>query len=154
MVSSAAILPPDVLAVLDLPWPFEREYMQLALVAGLVHFAAELGSQLIGEGIETATERRTLLRLGVPFGQGYRSMSDPTKGLMRLVLDRRIRHGGHAVLRWNASNLVVTQDPAANLKPDKSKASEKVDGVVALIMALGVEMGEQVEAPQVYVIGA
>lgn len=87
-----------------------------------------------------------------PFGQGYRSMSDPTKGLMRLVLSRRLRHGGHDVLRWNASNLVVTQDPAANLKPDKSKASEKIDGAVALIMALGVEMGERVELPQVYTI--
>ena len=88
-----------------------------------------------------------------PFGQGYRSMSDPTKGLMRLVLDRRIRHGGNAVLRWNASNLVVTQDPAANVKPDKSKASEKIDGCVALIEALGAEMMEQDDGmPQMYVI--
>ncbi len=89
-----------------------------------------------------------------PFGQGYKSMSDPTKGLMRLVLSRRIRHGGNDILRWNASNLVVTQDPAANLKPDKAKASEKIDGVVALVMALGVAMGERVPEPQVYVVSA
>lgn len=89
-----------------------------------------------------------------PFGQGYKSMTDPTKGLMRLILDRRIRHGGHSVLRWNAANMVVTQDPAANLKPDKAKASGKIDGVVALIMALGVEMGEQTDAPMVYVVSA
>ena len=88
------------------------------------------------------------------FGQGYKSMSDPTKGLMRLILDRRIDHGGHSVLRWNAANMVVTQDPAANLKPDKAKASGKIDGVVALIMALGVEMGEQPDMPMVYMVSA
>jgi phage terminase large subunit-like protein len=72
----------------------------------------------------------------VPFGQGYVSMSAPTKELMNLVLSQKIRHGGNPILRWNADNLVVTQDPAGNLKPDKSKATQKIDGMVALIMAL------------------
>lgn len=72
----------------------------------------------------------------VPFGQGYMSMSAPTKELMNLVLGGKIRHGGNPVLRWNADNLVVTQDPAGNLKPDKAKATQKIDGMVALIMAL------------------
>ena len=103
--------------------------------------AGQLAGELRDEGIPVE-----------PFGQGYKSMSDPTKGLMRLVLDRRIRHGGHAVLRWNASNMVVTQDPAANLKPDKSKASQKIDGCVALIEAIGAEMMEQEDMPQVYVM--
>jgi phage terminase large subunit-like protein len=72
----------------------------------------------------------------VPFGQGYASMSPPTKELMNLVLGGKIRHGGHPVLRWNADNMVVTQDPAGNLKPDKARATQKIDGVVALIMAI------------------
>jgi len=72
----------------------------------------------------------------VPFGQGFASMSAPTKELMNLVLAGKIRHGGHPVLRWNADNVVVSQDPAGNLKPDKSKATQKIDGIVALIMAI------------------
>ena len=72
----------------------------------------------------------------VPFGQGYASMSPPTKELMNLVLSKKINHGGHPILRWNADNLVVATDPAGNLKPDKSKATQKIDGCVALIMAL------------------
>jgi phage terminase large subunit-like protein len=72
----------------------------------------------------------------VPFGQGYASMSAPTKELMNLILSGKIRHGGHPVLRWNADNMVVSQDPAGNLKPDKAKATQKIDGVVSLIMAI------------------
>jgi len=72
----------------------------------------------------------------VPFGQGYVSMSAPTKELMNIVLSDKLRHGGNPILRWNADNLVVTQDPAGNLKPDKAKATQKIDGIVALIMAL------------------
>ncbi|MDD4986473.1 MAG: terminase large subunit [Dehalococcoidales bacterium] len=74
--------------------------------------------------------------LMVPFGQGFASMSAPTKELMNLVLGRKIRHGNNPVLRWNADNLVVNQDPAGNLKPDKAKATQKIDGMVAVIMAI------------------
>jgi phage terminase large subunit-like protein len=73
----------------------------------------------------------------VPFGQGFASMSGPTKELEKLVLERKLRHGGNPVLRWMASNVTVRQDPAGNLKVDKAKSSEKVDGVVGLVMALG-----------------
>lgn len=72
----------------------------------------------------------------VAFGQGYASMSSPTKELMTLVLQKKILHGGNPVLRWNVDNLVVTQDPAGNIKPDKAKATQKIDGAVAMIMAL------------------
>ena len=72
----------------------------------------------------------------VPFGQGFASMSPPTKELMNLVLGRKIRHGGNPVLRWNVDNLVVRQDPAGNLKPDKEKSTQRIDGAVALIMGL------------------
>lgn len=69
--------------------------------------------------------------------QGYLSMNSPTKALEAMVLSRRIRHGGHPVLRWAAGNVVVSQDPSGNLKPNKEKAFEKIDPIVSLIMALG-----------------
>ena len=72
----------------------------------------------------------------VPFGQGFKSMSPPSKELMRLTLDGKIAHGGHPVLRWMMDNIFVRTDPAGNIKPDKEKSSEKIDGAVALIMGL------------------
>jgi len=72
----------------------------------------------------------------VPFGQGFKDMSPPTKELMTLTLGRRIAHGGHPVLRWMMDNIYVKTDPAGNIKPDKEKSTEKIDGAVALIMAL------------------
>lgn len=72
----------------------------------------------------------------VPFGQGYRDMSPPTKELMKLVLEKRIAHGGHPVLSWMMDNIHIRTDPAGNIKPDKEKSSEKIDGAVAMIMAL------------------
>jgi len=72
----------------------------------------------------------------VPFGQGFKDMSPPTKELMKLTLEQRIAHGGHPVLRWNMDNIFVRTDPAGNIKADKEKSTEKIDGAVATIMAL------------------
>lgn len=72
----------------------------------------------------------------VPFGQGFRDMSPPSKRLMELVLEKRFSHGGHPVLRWMMDNIFIRQDPAGNIKPDKEKSSEKIDGAVATVMAL------------------
>lgn len=72
----------------------------------------------------------------VPFGQGFKDMSPPSKELMKLALEGRIRHGGHPVLAWMVDNIHVRTDPAGNIKPDKQKSTEKIDGVVATIMAL------------------
>lgn len=72
----------------------------------------------------------------VAMGQGMQSMSPPTKELLRLVLDSRLAHGGNAVLRWMADNLVVQTDPAGNIKPNKAKSTARIDGMVALIMGL------------------
>ncbi len=85
----------------------------------------------------------------VPFGKGYRDMSPPTKELMRLVLERRIAHCGHPVLRWNMDNVYVRTDPAGNMKIDKQKSTEKVDGAVALVMVLDRAMKNQ-NASSVY----
>lgn len=63
-------------------------------------------------------------------------MSPPTKELMKLVFEERIAHGGHPVLRWMMDNIYVRTDPAGNIKPDKEKSTEKIDGAVAAVMAL------------------
>lgn len=72
----------------------------------------------------------------VPFGQGFKDMSPPTKELMKLVLEKRIAHGGHPVLRWMMDNIYIRTDPAGNIKADKERSTEKIDGAVATIMAL------------------
>ena len=72
----------------------------------------------------------------VPFGQGFASMSGPTKDFYRLLMEGQIIHGGHPVLRWMAGNVVVDTDPAGNIKVTKAKSKEKIDGIVAAIMAL------------------
>ena len=72
----------------------------------------------------------------VPFGQGFKDMSPPTKELMKLVLEERIAHGGHPVLRWMMDNIYIRTDPAGNIKADKEKSTEKIDGAIATIMGL------------------
>ena len=72
----------------------------------------------------------------VPFGQGFKDMSPPTKELMKLTLEKKIAHGGHPVMRWMADNIFIRTDPAGNIKADKEKSTERIDGVIALIMAL------------------
>lgn len=72
----------------------------------------------------------------IQFGQGFASMAAPTKELLRLILSVGIIHGDNPVLNWMADNMVVRQDPAGNIKPDKEKSTEKIDGIVALIMGL------------------
>lgn len=72
----------------------------------------------------------------VPFGQGFRDMSPPSKELMKLALEGKLAHGGHPVLSWMVDNIHVRTDPAGNIKPDKQRSTERIDGVVATIMAL------------------
>ena len=72
----------------------------------------------------------------VPFGQGFKDMSPPTKELMKLTLEQKIAHSGQPVLRWMMDNIYIRTDPAGNIKPDKEKSTEKIDGAVATIMAL------------------
>lgn len=72
----------------------------------------------------------------VPFGQGFASMSTPTKEFYRLLIEGQIIHAGHPVLRWMAGNVVIETDAAENIKVTKAKSKEKIDGIVASIMAL------------------
>lgn len=88
----------------------------------------------------------------VPFGQGFKDMSPPSKELMKLALEGKLTHGGHPVLAWMVDNIHVRTDPAGNIKPDKQKSAEKIDGVVATIMALNraIRCGNTPEASSVY----
>lgn len=87
--------------------------------------ATQLSHTLIDEGFTV-----------VPFGQGFASMSSPMRELERLITGGELAHGNNPVLRWMADNLVARQDPAGNIKPDKERSIEKIDGMVALIMGL------------------
>ena len=78
-----------------------------------------------------------------PFGQGYGSMSAPTKEFEKAVLTGKVEHFGNPVLRLMLSSTVVKTDPAGNIKPDKEKSVQKIDGIVAAIMALGEWMTAQ-----------
>jgi len=64
-------------------------------------------------------------------------MSPPTKELLKMVIGNELLHNGHPILRWNADNMVVKIDAAENVKPEKDKARERIDGIVATIMGLG-----------------
>ncbi|MFH1762491.1 MAG: terminase TerL endonuclease subunit [bacterium] len=72
----------------------------------------------------------------VPFGQGMQSMSHGTKELLSLSKSLKISHGGNPILRWMCDNVMVRIDAADNWKPDKAKSTERIDGMVALIMGL------------------
>jgi phage terminase large subunit-like protein len=88
--------------------------------------ATQLSVQLGDDGINMIEMR-----------QGFASMSGPSKELLRLVLSGGLAHGGNAVLRWMADNVTARQDPAGNVKPDKSKSTGRIDGIVAAVMAIG-----------------
>ena len=98
--------------------------------------AAQIISQLDGDGFEMVT-----------FGQGYQSMSTPTKELEKLVLAGDMLHAGNPVLRWMASNVSVETDSAENIKPSKKKSTERIDGIVALIMAIGRAINTETDDP-------
>lgn len=85
----------------------------------------------------------------VSFGQGYKSMSEPAKEWEKLVIQGLLAHGGHQVLRWMMGNTMIERDPAGNIKPSKKRSPEKIDGVVAGVMALGRAM-VTVNASSVY----
>jgi len=72
---------------------------------------------------------------GLEMRQGFRSMSEPTKEVEALTLSKKLSHGGNPILRWHCGNIELSIDPAENIKIDKKKSREKVDGMVALVNA-------------------
>ena len=105
------------------------EIVDVNIVAYDRHFAHELITHLTDDGFNC-----------VGFGQGFVSMSAPTAELERMVITGEIEHTGCRVLRWMAGNAVVVRDAAGNIKPDKSKSADKIDGISATIMGIGVAM--------------
>lgn len=83
-------------------------------------------------------------------GQGFLSMATPVAEFHRRLLNRKINHGNNPVLRWMADGVVVKQDPAGNLKPDKASSQSKIDGIVAAIMALDRQMRHMSDRKSVY----
>ncbi|MFW5943162.1 MAG: terminase large subunit [bacterium] len=106
--------------------------------------------QDIGFTVDEKEAERYGYPLLVQFGQGYASMSGPSKELEKLVLSQGLAHGNHPVLTWNAHNVVVTIDPAENIKPDKSKSRERIDGIVATIMGLARAIVHRGQGKSVY----
>ena len=88
--------------------------------------ASQLVINLQGDGFECT-----------PFGQGFASMSAPTKELEGMVYNSQVNHLGNPVLRWMCSNVMIVENAAGDNKIDKSKSTEKVDGMVGLVMAVG-----------------
>ena len=87
--------------------------------------SSELVTNLQDDGVEM-----------VDVGQGMSSMSAPTKELLRLVLEQKLRHGNNPVLRWMVNNTQATVDAAGNVKPDKKRSASRIDGVVSTIIAI------------------
>jgi phage terminase large subunit-like protein len=87
--------------------------------------AQRLSTQLLGAGIKA-----------VECGQGYKSLSEPAKDLEARIVSRKVRHANHPVLRFCASNAITVTDPAGNIKPDKKHSKDRIDGVVATVMAV------------------
>ena len=84
----------------------------------------------------------------IPFGQGFQSMSPALRELESLLLNNKIRHGNHPILTMCANNARVQTDPAGGRKFTKAKSSGRIDGMVALAMAVGV-MPEKTETDQI-----
>jgi phage terminase large subunit-like protein len=87
--------------------------------------AVSISTQLSGAGFQM-----------VQFGQGFASMSAPMKELEKIMLTGELQHNDNPVLSWMAHNVVARIDPAGNIKPDKEASTEKIDGIVSLIMGL------------------
>lgn len=87
--------------------------------------ATQLSTQLQGDGFEM-----------IPIRQGFTSMSPPSKELQKLILSKQLRHNGNPVLRWMADNVAVETDAAGNIKPSKAKSTQRIDGIVAVVMAI------------------
>lgn len=94
--------------------------------------------QDLGFEVKTDTSKaESTGRSLVQFGQGFASMAAPVKEVEKMVIGQEIAHGGNPVLSWMVSNVAIQMDPAGNKKIDKSKSTERVDGAVALCMAIG-----------------
>jgi phage terminase large subunit-like protein len=114
-----------------------------AIIHRLAEIQAQFGLRSVGYDrafIKTFTTQCEEEGVRLPlkeYGQGYVSMSPAVQQLEAAVLDRRIHHGGHPILRWQMSNVAIETDHSGNRKPSKKRAIGHIDGVVALLIAMG-----------------
>lgn len=104
--------------------------------------AAQITTELQAEGLDV-----------VPFGQGFASMSAPSKEAEKLIIGGHLNHGGNPIMRWMAGNVSAEEDAAGNIKPSKKKSTERIDGFVAMIMSLGRLTVNQPSKDSVYKTG-
>jgi len=123
-----------------------------AVHEGIEHFAV----QKVGYDPYNATATvNTLMKDGVPMvlmRQGVQTLGGASKQLERLTLSGMIDSGGHPVMDWMVSNVAKYEDSNGNIKPDKAKSSEKIDGISCLVMALGLADAAEEKEYQVIVI--
>lgn len=116
----------------------DYNYLKQRIVSDAEHFdvqkvavdrwnATQIAIELASEGLDVEL-----------FGQGFASMSAPSKFLEMLLLARRLDHGGHPVMAWCARNVAVSRDAPGNIKPDKKKSTERIDGIVSTVEGIGV----------------
>jgi phage terminase large subunit-like protein len=111
--------------------------VRLEILADAKRFSVqELNVDRLFQGYQLAAELQDAGMTVYGMGQGFLSMAAPMRELERRLLAKKVKHGGNAILRWMADNMTVKQDPAGNLKPDKASSQGKIDGMVALLMAL------------------
>lgn len=110
----------------------QKEIITLADAYGLVELAFDPWS---AQGLATDLGNVEGITM-VETRQGYKTLSEPSKDLEAYVVDAKLRHMHHPVLRFCASNVVVTRDAAGNIKPDKEKSVQRIDGISALVMAM------------------
>ena len=101
--------------------------------------STHMQTKLMGEGFEV-----------VPFGQGFASLSAPSKEFEKIIISKELKHDGNPVLRWNVGNVAIERDSADNIKPSKKKSTEKIDGTLAIIMAVGRAIAPREDTGSVY----
>lgn len=105
--------------------------------------ATQLATQLGNDGA-----------IAIPIAQGYAHFSEPSKFLESLLVDKKIRHGGNPILRWMASNVAIMHGSNESIRPIKDNTAGRIDGIVALIMALGRVMvnGDDDDQPSITIL--
>lgn len=141
-------------AIEETPGDFvDQDYVKKALYEDLERFdvaligydpwnATKLVTDMQKDGVDEALFQ--IMRQGIP------TLGEPTKLFERLVMSGQLDHGGHPVLRWMAGNVAIRFDENLNYAPTKKKSAEKIDGIVAAVMGVGLSMAEEVAGPSVY----
>jgi len=114
----------------------DSEYFDIKELAFDRWGATKIVQDLQKIGFDDPAENKYASRRLIQFGQGYKSMSPPAKEFEKLIISQGIAHAGNPVMRWMVDNVIIVTDPAGNIKPDKKKSREKIDGITAAVMGL------------------